>query len=44
MNSRCHIELDPMFRETVTIEAATPMKVFVQACDEDCLDTLVKRA
>jgi hypothetical protein len=43
VNGRCHIELDPLFMETVTIDAASPMKVFLQACDESCLDLVVKR-
>ncbi|MBN1425513.1 hypothetical protein JXA88_13245 [Candidatus Fermentibacteria bacterium] len=30
VNGRCHIELDPLFLETVTIDAANPMKVFVE--------------
>ena len=29
VNGRCHIELDPLFLETVTIDDANPMKVFV---------------
>jgi len=30
VNGRCHIELDPLFRETVTVDAANPMMVFVE--------------
>ena len=30
VNGRCHITLDPMFLETVTINAENPMKVFVE--------------
>ncbi len=33
---RCHIELDPLFLETVTIDAANPMKVFLQPQDPEC--------
>ena len=29
VNGRCYIELDPLFLETVTIDAANPMKVYV---------------
>jgi len=29
VNGRCHIELDPLFLETVTIDDGNPMKVFV---------------
>jgi hypothetical protein len=29
VNGRCQIELDPLFLETVTIDAANPMKVYV---------------
>jgi len=34
VNGRCHIELDPLFLETVTIDEAHPMKVFIQLIDE----------
>ncbi len=30
VNGRAHIELDPLFLETVTIDASNPMKVFVE--------------
>ncbi|MCU0611267.1 MAG: hypothetical protein MUE60_05695, partial [Candidatus Eisenbacteria bacterium] len=30
VSGRCHIELDPLFLETVTIDDANPMKVFVE--------------
>jgi hypothetical protein len=30
VNGRCHVELDPFFLETVTIDKANPMKVFVE--------------
>jgi hypothetical protein len=36
MNGRCHIELDPLFLETVTIDDSNPMKVFVTPDDPDC--------
>jgi hypothetical protein len=34
VNGRCHVDLDPLFLETVTIDEQTPMKVFVQLHDE----------
>jgi hypothetical protein len=40
-NGKAHIELDPLFLETVTINADHPMKVFVQLKD-DCKGTFVK--
>ena len=43
VNGRAHIELDPLFLETVTIDTANQMKVFLQTCDETCLDLAVKR-
>jgi hypothetical protein len=36
INGRAHIELDPLFLETVTIDEANPMKVFVQPQDMGC--------
>ena len=42
-NGRAHIELDALFLETVTIDAYSPMKVFVQLNDENCLGVAVKR-
>jgi hypothetical protein len=30
VHGRCHVELDPLFLETVTIDEANPMKVFVE--------------
>jgi hypothetical protein len=36
VNGRCHIEFDPLFLETVTINAANPMKVFLQPQDPEC--------
>ena len=35
-NGRCHIELDHLFLETVTINAANPLKVFLQPQDPEC--------
>jgi hypothetical protein len=43
VNGQTHIELDPMFLETVTIDAKHPMKVFIQLNDENCKGTAVKR-
>jgi hypothetical protein len=42
INGRAHIELDPLFLETVTINSRHPMKVFVQLND-DCNGVFVKR-
>jgi hypothetical protein len=39
---RCHVELDPLFLETVTINEPNPMKVFIQLND-DCNGTYVQR-
>ncbi|MDZ7338121.1 MAG: hypothetical protein ONB30_06260 [candidate division KSB1 bacterium] len=41
VNGRAHVELDPLFLETVTINAEHPMKVFIQLRD-DCRGTYVK--
>jgi len=38
-----HIELDPMFLQTVTIDAANPIKVFVQLNDPECNGVAVVR-
>jgi hypothetical protein len=43
VNGRAHVELDPLFLETVTIGAEHPMKVFVQLNDENCNGTAIKR-
>ncbi|MBN1426014.1 hypothetical protein JXA88_15805, partial [Candidatus Fermentibacteria bacterium] len=43
VNGRCHVELDPVFLETVTIDAANPMKVFIELEDEECAGIVVKR-
>ena len=40
-NGSCHIQLDPLFLETVTINEINPMKVFIQLRD-DCKGTYVK--
>jgi len=42
-NGQAHIELDPLFLETVTIDASNPMKVFIQLNDPDCKGTAVIR-
>jgi hypothetical protein len=42
-NGRCHIELEPLFLETVTIDDASPMKVFVQPDDPECRGLAVVR-
>ena len=36
VNRRAHIDLDPLFLETVTVDAADPTKVFVQPQDLSC--------
>ncbi|MBN1425017.1 hypothetical protein JXA88_10705 [Candidatus Fermentibacteria bacterium] len=43
VNGRSHIELDPLFLETVTIDEANPMKVFVELHDESCEGVAVKK-
>ncbi|MBN1424120.1 hypothetical protein JXA88_06145, partial [Candidatus Fermentibacteria bacterium] len=43
VDGRCHVELDPLFLETVTIDAANPMKVFVELHDESCEGVAVKK-
>jgi hypothetical protein len=42
VDGRVHIELDPLFMETVTIDEANPMKVFVELGDE-CNGVFVRR-
>ncbi len=42
VNGRCHIELDPLFLQTVTVDAANPMKAFVEL-GGDCRGVYVKR-
>ncbi len=41
VSGRAHVELDPLFLETVTIDEINPMKVFVQLRD-DCKGMYVK--
>jgi hypothetical protein len=41
VNGKAHVELDPLFLETATINEKHPMKVFVQLKD-DCKGTYVK--
>ena len=41
VDGRAHIDLDPLFLETVTIDDTNPMKVFIQLRD-DCKGTFVK--
>ena len=43
VNGRCHIELDPLFLETVSIDDQNPMRVFVQLHDEHCEGVAVKK-
>jgi len=43
VNGRCHIELDPLYLETVTIDDENPMKVFVQL-KGDCFGVYVDNA
>jgi hypothetical protein len=40
---RAHVELDPLFLETVTIDDANPMMVFVQLHDETSHGVAVKK-
>lgn len=41
-NGRAHIELDPLFLETVTIDEDHPMEVFIQLTDANCNGTAVR--
>ena len=43
VNGRCHIDLYPLFLETVTIDEANPMKVFVEVEAEYCNGVAIKR-
>jgi len=43
INGKTHIELDPLFLQTVTINSQHQMKVFIQLNDENCKGTAVKR-
>ncbi len=42
VGGRAHVELDPLFLETVTIDDSHPMKVFVQL-EGDCRGTYVEK-
>lgn len=44
VSGRVHIELDPVYLSTVTINPENPMKVFIQLNDPDCNGTAVIRA
>jgi len=43
VNGQAHIELDPVFLETVTITGAHPLKVFVQLTSEISVPVFVKK-
>jgi hypothetical protein len=43
INGKAHIELDALFLETVTINDANPMKVFVQLHDRNCRGVAVEK-
>jgi hypothetical protein len=43
VDGECHIELEPLFLETVIIDEANPMKVFVQLHDEASHGVAVKK-
>jgi hypothetical protein len=43
VNGRAHIELDPLFLETVTIDEQNPLKVFVQLENEESSGLKVRR-
>jgi hypothetical protein len=43
VNGRAHIELDPLFLKTVTVDQQNQMKVFIQLNDPDCNGTAVIR-
>jgi len=43
INGQCHIELDPLFLETVTIDATHPMKVFITPDNPSCKGVAVAR-
>lgn len=40
-NGRAHVELDPLFLRTVTIDTEHPMNVFIQPNDPNCKGTAV---
>jgi len=44
VNGRCHVELDPLFLETVTIDEENAMKVFVELHDEYCNGVAIKKS
>jgi len=43
LDGRCHIDLDPLFLETVTIDASNPMLVFLQPFSRSCSGLVVER-
>jgi hypothetical protein len=43
VDGHAHIELDPLFLETVTIDRDNPMKILVQLNDETCNGVAVKK-
>jgi hypothetical protein len=43
LNGRAHIDLDPLFLSTVTIDQTNPMHVFIQLHDADCEGVAVER-
>jgi len=43
VNGHCRVELDPLFLETVTIDAENPMRVFIELHDEYCNGVAVKK-
>jgi len=43
VDGRCHIDLDPLFLETVTIDATNPMKAFITPDDPACKGIAVIR-
>ncbi|MBN1424910.1 hypothetical protein JXA88_10170 [Candidatus Fermentibacteria bacterium] len=44
VNGRCRVEMDPLFLETVTIDAANPMKVFVEVESDACNGVAIRRS
>jgi hypothetical protein len=43
LNGKAHVELDPLFLETVTINADHPMKVFVQLTSGEPMNVVVQK-
>jgi len=43
VNGQAHVELDPLFLETVTIDKTHPMRVFVQLHDRNCNGVAVEK-